>query len=193
MNTLHVRDKLKEEYGIVIGRETLRKLFKQLSLPLHKHKSPRRFNRRERKPMAGMLVQSDGSFHDWFETGTKWMLIAVIDDATSEVLWGEFFKAETTLHYMKVFTAVIERKGIFLSLYVDRHSCFETGRRDWNNRVTLRRYDYDETQLERALKELGIEMINAKTPQAKGRIERLWKTRVTPERRWKYGSILMRR
>ena len=143
--------------------------------------------------MAGMLVQSDGSFHDWFETGTKWMLIAVIDDATSEVLWGEFFKAETTLHYMKVFTAVIERKGIFLSLYVDRHSCFETGRRDWNNRVTLRRYDYDETQLERALKELGIEMINAKTPQAKGRIERLWKTRVTPERRWKYGSILMRR
>ena len=93
---------------------------------------------------------------------------------------------------MKVFTAVIERKGIFLSLYVDRHSCFETVRRDWNNRITFRRYDYDETQLERALKELGIEMIKAKAPQAKGRIERLWKTRVMPEPRWRCGCILMR-
>jgi hypothetical protein len=126
--------------------------------------------------MAGMLVQSDGSFHDWFGTGTKWMLLAVIDDATSEVLWAEFFAAETTLNYMKVFLTVIERKGIFLAIYVDRHSVFETTRRDWTNRVTFRRYDFDETQVERALNELGIEMINAQTPQAKGRIERLWKT-----------------
>ncbi len=176
MNTLHVRDKLKEEHGIIIGRESIRKIFKQLSIPRQKHKSPRRFNRRDRKPMAGMLVQSDGSFHDWFGTGTKWMLIAVIDDATSEVLWAEFFAAETTLNYMKVFIAVIERKGIFWAIYVDRHSVFETTRRDWINRVTFRRYDFDETQMERAFKELGIEMINAHTPQAKGRIERLWKT-----------------
>lgn len=172
MNTLHVQDKLKEAHGIVVSHETIRSIFKQLSIPRRKHKTSKRFMRRERKPMAGMLVQSDGSPHDWFSTGEKCTLIAAVDDANSEILWAEFFDFETSLNYMVVFMRIVERKGIFCAVYVDRHSCFKTLRRDFTNRKTFRRDDFEETQVARALSELGIEMIHAHTPQAKGRIER---------------------
>lgn len=176
LNVLHARDKLAEECGIKIGRETLRQLYNRFGLSVRKHRVRRRFNRRERKPMEGMLLQMDGSFHDWFGTGEKCTLIAAIDDATNEVPWACFVDYETSLNYLGVLRRVVEIKGVFCALYVDRHSCFKTQRRDWTNAKTFRRENFDETQVMRALSELGIEMINANTPQAKGRVERLFQT-----------------
>ncbi len=173
-NTLHVRDKLKEEHAIVVGRETLRRLYKRLGISLRKHHRKRRFNRRERKPMTGLLLQMDASLHDWFEDGQPCVLIAAIDDATNEVPWAGFFEKETSLGYLSVMKRIVEKKGLFCAVYVDRHSAFKTIRYDWKNRRTFRKEDFDETQVAGALSELGIAMINAKTPQAKGRIERLF-------------------
>lgn len=174
LNCLHVRDKLIEEKGIKVSRETIRRLYHKHKLPLRRHKRKRRFTRRERKPQEGMLLQIDGSLHDWFSTGKKAVLIAAIDDANNEIPWASFCEAETSINYLKVLKQIVERKGVFCSAYVDGASCFRTVRRDWGNHKTFRKEDYDETQVRWALGELGIEVINAHTPQAKGRIERLF-------------------
>jgi len=174
LNTLHLQEKLEVEVGIRVGRETIRRLYKQMGVPLRKCRRRRRFARRERKPQSGMMLQMDGSCHDWFGTGEKFVLIAAIDDATNEVPWASFFESESSLNYLSVLRRIVERKGLFWSLYVDRASSFKTLRRDWTNRKSFRRDDFEETQVHQALKEVGIEMINARTPQAKGRVERLF-------------------
>ncbi len=167
-------EKLLERDYIKISEETLRKWFigEGVRYPRRKKRPHRRW--RERKHYFGQMVQMDGSHHDWFEErGAKSVLMGYIDDATGEV-FGHFYEYEGTIPAMDSFKRYIEKYGIPLSVYVDRHSTY---------RSTAKPTIEDElkgeeplSEFERALKELGVEVIHANSPQAKGRIERLFKT-----------------
>lgn len=135
-------------------------------------KRARHRKRRERRPMAGMLIHLDGSTHAWLgETRPNLDLLVMLDDATSEVYSAEFVAQEGTLTCMGVIRETIEKRGIFCSLYVDRAMHFvittKTGQKPDRTR---------KSQIERALDRLGTELICAYTPQARGRSERLWRT-----------------
>jgi transposase-like protein len=128
---------------------------------------------RKRMPKTGMMLQMDGSFHKWFGN-KKSCLIGAIDDANNEISYAEFFESENTLDCMRVIQKIIEKHGTFDILYTDKAGVFGGNKRQ------------DFCQLEEACKEMGIQIIYAHTPQAKGRIERLWGTlqgRLIPEMR----------
>ena len=124
-------------------------------------------------PRAGLLVQMDSSEHQWLDDSTLW-LIATIDDATGEVPYALIVDSDSTENNMRVLKRMVEKKGIPVALYTDGASHFVT-QRHYSYRVNLK-YDYAPTQVERALKELGVRLIIAGSPQAKGRIERLFGT-----------------
>jgi hypothetical protein len=131
-------------------------------------KTKKQFRRRDRRQHFGELVQLDGSFHDWFEgRGPVGCLITIIDDATGKTL-GKFNKEETTWDAMRVLRCWIEKYGVPQALYVDAKSVFV--RPGTNNELAARIKPL--THFGRMCKKLGIEVIVAKTPQAKGRIER---------------------
>lgn len=168
-NILHFKDKLKEDHNIHFSYETIRRLL--IKENLHKPDRKRKFYRRRRRmPMAGMLVQMDSSQHRWIESiDEPWWLIAMIDDADGFV-YAEFYPSETVWANMSVIRKYIEKRGIFMALYTDRASHFRTTRHGGlHYQVEV---EQKETQIQRALSELGINLINASTPQAKGRIER---------------------
>lgn len=173
-NCLHFRDMLADYEGVTIPRESLRRIFVTHELPRKKRHAPRRFARRERKPQTGMLIQQDTSFHDWFSVGHPCALVAAIDDATNEVVFTKFFPSDGTLPNMQAMKEIVETKGIPVAFYVDRASHFKTTRHE-SIHIQLKGI-YDETQIARALKEIGSTLILALSPQAKGRIERLFET-----------------
>jgi len=173
-NCLHFRDMLEEHEGIRVKRESLRLLFLAHDFPRKKRRAARRFERRERKPQAGMLIQQDTSIHDWFSCGTKCALVGSIDDATSEVVFAHFFPSDGTIPNMEAMKMVVEERGIPVAFYVDQASHFRTTRHE-SIHVQLTGV-YDETQIARALKEVGSTLILALSPQAKGRVERLFET-----------------
>lgn len=173
-NCLHFRDMLEDHEGVTIPRESLRRIFVTHAFPRKKRHAPRRFARRERKPQAGMLIQQDTSLHDWFSVGHPCALVAAIDDATNEVVFARFFPSDGTLPNMQAMKDIVETKGIPVAFYVDRASHFTTTRHE-SVHVQLKGI-YDETQIARALKEVGSTLILALSPQAKGRIERLFET-----------------
>jgi transposase len=122
---------------------------------------------RERRPRLGELIQIDGSPHDWFEgRGLRCCLIGFIDDATSRVLQGRFVPVESTRAYLEVLRDHVLAHGVPAACYSDRHSIFTKHDPE----------DQSPTQVERAMLDLGIEPIQARSPQAKGRIERLFET-----------------
>src|SRR3990167_11116638 len=132
-------------------------------------------------PKSGLLVQMDSSEHKWLVENTIW-LIATIDDATGEVPYALFVDSDSTENNMRVIKRLIEKKGIPVALYTDGASHFIT-QRHYSYRVnpepTFRvnlKYDYAPTQIQSALNELGVRLIIAGSPQAKGRIERVFKT-----------------
>jgi hypothetical protein len=127
-------------------------------------------------PQEGIMIQTDGSFHNWLEgRGDYLTLIGAIDDATKWVPEDCYFAPhETTLGYMKLFHDLFKKKGLPLSIYADRHSIFWTEREPTEEEQLLNKRP--KTQMGRALDELGIRLIPAYSPQAKGRIERLWGT-----------------
>lgn len=190
-NCLHFQDMLATYENIIIPRESLRRIFLAYSLPRKKHRTPRRFERRERKPQVGMLIQQDTSFHDWFSTGIPCALIASIDDATNEVVFAQFFPSDGTLPNMIAMKTITETKGIAVAYYVDRASHFKTTRHE-SIHVQLKG-TYDETQIGRALKDIGSILILALSPQAKGRVERLFETlqdRLVKELKWNHVTSL---
>jgi transposase len=131
-------------------------------------------NKRVRMPNEGLLLQMDGSPHR-YNGKDEWCLIAAIDDATSDIPYGEFFHSEDTINCMTVMQKIIEKKGIPYAIYVDRAGCLGGGKRGgfYN-------------QFKRACDELNIRIIFASSPEAKGRIERTWDTiqdRIIPEMR----------
>ena len=170
-------ERLGEEEGITLSREKVRQILRKQGIgPKKKRRRPKHRTRRERKPQSGMMLQTDGSQHDWLQgRGERLTLIGAIDDATSEVPYALFAPSETTEGYMKMFMEIAKKKGLPLSLYADRHSIFQVERHTPTIAEQLNGRP-DKTQLGRALDELGITLIPANSPQAKGRIERLWGT-----------------
>ncbi len=159
---------LQREHGFEWSVETLRGWMMQAGLWQAKRRRAQRVHSpRARRECQGELVQIDGSHHDWFEgRSTKCCLIAFIDDATGRVLGARFFEQETTQGYLAVLHALVQRVGAPLALYSDRHGIFTKADPE----------DAKPTQFERALLQLQIEPICARSPQAKGRVERLFQT-----------------
>ena len=162
------REYLARDHGFGYSTETLRGWMIQAGLWKAKVRRAKRVHSpRPRRSCLGELVQIDGSHHDWFEgRAGKCCLIAFIDDATGQVLGARFSAEETTEAYLAVLREVVDRHGAPLALYSDRHSIFTKSNPE----------DAKPTQFERALLQLHIEPICANTPQAKGRVERLFQT-----------------
>jgi hypothetical protein len=172
-NVSHFGEFLKEAHGINISRETLRNLLLTSGLRCKSKSAPKHRSRRARMPREGLLIQMDSSEHQWLGLASIW-LIATIDDGTGEVPYALFVDTDSTENNMRVIKRLVETKGIPMALYTDGASHFMT-QRHYSYRVNLR-YNYAPTQIQRALGELGVRLIIAGSPQAKGRIERLFKT-----------------
>ena len=159
-------EKLLEYHDIKLSDETVRKLLLKEGLWHRERKTKVRKQLRERKPCFGEMLQLDGSRHDWFEgKRDKAVLMAFIDDATGMV-YALFYEYEGTIPAMDLLKGYIEEYGLPMSIYSDRHTTYKSTDK---NKEAL-------SQFERALSELGIELIHANTPQAKGRVERLFRT-----------------
>jgi hypothetical protein len=158
-----------------LGLETLRQLMIQVELwRPHKHGARHRAWR-ERRACVGMLVQLDGSDHDWFEgRGPRCALLIYIDDATSRILYAEFVKVEDTLTLMRSTWSYFKRWGRPVAYYVDRDSIYKINRPAKYEALT--EDEQPMTQFTRAMADLGVEVIAANSPQAKGRVERGFKT-----------------
>jgi len=170
-NILHCTDKLSECHGINLSHETLRQIL--ITENLHTPKTKRKvYRRRRRMPQSGLLVQMDSSEHRWIEGEEKWWLVAMIDDGDGYV-YAEFHPKETRRANMEVIQAYIRTRGLLMAMYTDKASHFKTTRHGGlHYTVSL---EHEDTQIQRALAELGIELIHAHSPQAKGRIERLFR------------------
>jgi transposase InsO family protein len=159
-------EKLGENHGIWASHDTVRRWLREAGLL----ERTRRGRRRERKERFGQMVQMDGSPHAWFESrGPSCVLMTVIDDATGRRR-GWFHEAETLECAMDCFGRWVERFGVPRSLYVDRHSIYRSDREP--TAEELREGKSPRTQFGRAMDELGVELIMARSPQAKGRVER---------------------
>lgn len=176
-NDSHFTQRLASDHGIEMCRETVRAIRRQEGIsPKWKRRAPKHHGRRPRKENAGAMILWDGSVHRWFGKGkSPCCLMAAIDDATSTV--SEMFLAEheCSWAYLKLLHGVITRKGIPLAVYQDRHSCLKRNDSFWSIDEELAGRQ-DPTQVGAALEALGIEPIFAWSPQAKGRVERLFKT-----------------
>jgi transposase len=167
-------EKLREEERIVLSRETLRSWFREEHMPYRRRRGRAHRRWRERKSCFGEMVQVDGSHHDWFEgRGGRCVLMGYIDDATGEA-FGRFYPFEGTIPALDSFGRYVRRYGIPMSVYLDKHSTYKSTRR-----ATIEEELRDVepmSEVERALGELGVKVIHADSPQAKGRIERLFRT-----------------
>ena len=164
--------------GIHLSRSTVRRVLLAGGVRSpRRRRARRRYLRRARYPQEGMLLQIDGSRHDWLEgRGPRLTLIGAVDDATGMVPFALFREQEDAQGYMLMLKEVIERCGVPLALYSDRHSIFQRSPLETESRDEQLRGRREPTQFARALAELGIELILAHTPQAKGRVERAWDT-----------------
>ena len=171
-NISHAREKIRDNYGITVAPETMRRWCHEIGMVKHKQKrrSKPRY-RRHRQTQEGLLIQFDGSHHKWFSDEPT-CLLAAIDDATSEVIYAELCPGETMLDCMRVLRSVVEKRGAFKALYVDQAGVYGGIKRSGFSQVA------------RALEELGTHVIYAQSPEGKGRVERLFRTmqdRLIPE------------
>jgi len=177
-NDSHLQELLLRNEGIVLSRTSVRRLRRQAGQrPKQRRRPPRHRSHRDRRPQEGVLLQVDGSLHHWFGPDQpQASLLGAIDDATGKVIAALFREQEDAQGYLLLLRRVLRRHGIPLELYHDRHSIFQDN--------SPRPWTFDEqlagcrepTQFGRALEELGIMAIPAHSPEAKGRIERLWRT-----------------
>jgi len=169
-------EKLTENYGITISRETLRKAMITGGIWKSKRKRiVKVFQIRERRSREGELVQADGSPHAWFEErGESCNLLVFIDDATGKLKYLHFVDEETTNNYFRAMDTYITNFGKPMAIYVDKHSIFKTTR--FADGFSGIDDSLKETQFTRAMRELGIEVICANSPQAKGRVEKVNET-----------------
>ncbi len=167
-NHTHLTELLQEREGIDLGRQTLRRILSAAGLRSpRRRRSPLHRVRRERMPQEGMLIQIDGSHHRWLgESGPQLALLLAIDDATGKVLAARMRPSEDARGYFMLLSDLVASYGIPLALYCDRHSVFIPDGRKCSCREPAK------TQFSRALSELGIRQIFARSPQAKGRVER---------------------
>jgi hypothetical protein len=177
LNDTHLAEKLKEREKIVLSRPTVRTILRGAGIAaVRKRGVKRHYKRRERRAQEGALLLWDGSPHHWFgEQPGQYNLTAVIDDATGALLHGVFTLEEDAQSYLLCLRAILLEKGIPLGLYMDRHGIFRRNDDHWTVEEQLAG-EQTPTQVGQALRELGIEAIFALSPQAKGRIERLFNT-----------------
>ena len=180
-NVRHFHEKLREEHGIGLSYTWVKLALQGAGLVKKARRRGVHRKRRLRRPLPGMLLHLDGSRHRWFQDDRWYDLIVILDDATSQVYYAQLVEEESTRTVMAALGEVIEQKGRFCALYSDRAShFFETPKA--GGPVDPRR----RTQVGRALHELGIEMIPAYSPQARGRMERnfgTWQGRLPQELR----------
>jgi transposase len=177
-NTQHLTEKLTERDGIDVSRSTVRRLLIDGAVKRpRKRRAPKHRSRRERYPQRGMLVQLDGSRHDWLEGRGPWMtLIGAIDDATGTVLHALFREQEDTQGYFELMEEVVSRYGVPLAVYHDGHAVFEAAEHEPMTLEEQLEGKKAVTQFGRLLNELDINSIRSLSPQARGRVERLWGT-----------------
>lgn len=177
VNHSHLAALLAEREGIVIARSTLSDILREAGIrsPRPQKRRSRHRSRRERYPQEGMLLQIDASHHHWFgKDQPRGALLAVIDDATGKVPAARFAETEDARGYLLVLRDLCKRTGVPHALYSDKHSVFwPTTGESLKEQLAGRR---SPTQFGRAMDELGIQLIAAHSPQAKGRVERLWGT-----------------
>jgi len=179
-NFLHFQELLEEYEGIKISYSALYDILRKANIKSpKKHRKTKKHHRRKRKASAGMMLQADGTPHDWFGIGKKYALHGFIDDATGSITGLYRCENECLLGYLEVTRQTLKNFGIPLSLYPDKYSVFfpnPTKKYDLTIDEQLRGVTKAVTQFGRIMDELGIEMFPASSPQAKGRIERLWET-----------------
>ena len=181
LNIRHFHEKLREEHGLELSYTWVQKALQGAGLVARRKKRGKHRRRRERRPMPGMLLHIDGSKHQWFGDERWHDLIVILDDATSEIYYAQLVEEESTRTVMEGLREVILKKGLFCALYSDRGSHFfvtpKAGEKVDKHRLT---------QVGRAMKELGVQMIPAYSPQARGRSERnfgTWQGRLPQELR----------
>lgn len=177
-NDQHFTEKLAEEEGIRLSKSTVRRILRAAGVgPARKRRPRKHRRRRERKAQAGLMLLWDGSRHDWLEgRGAMMCLMGAIDDATGELLPGaHFVEQESAAAYLRVLLDIVRAKGIPWTAYMDQHGSLKRNDAHWSVEEELRG-EQEPTQVGWALKALGIEPIFALSPQAKGRVERVWGT-----------------
>jgi len=181
LNVRHFHEKLRQEHQIEISYSWVKQALQGAGLVARrKRRGPHR-RRRERRPLAGMLLHIDGSRHRWFQDDRWYDLVVILDDATGEIYYAQLVEEESTRTVMRALREVIESRGLFCALCSDRGSHFfvtpKAGEPVDKHRLT---------QVGRAMKELGVQMIAAYSPQARGRSERnfgTWQGRLPQELR----------
>jgi transposase len=181
LNVRHFHEKLVEEHGISLSYTWVKAALQGAGLVARGRKRGVHRKRRARRPLPGMLLHIDGSRHRWFQDERWHDLIVILDDASSEIYYAQLVEEESTTTVLAALREVVERKGLFCALYSDRGSHFwltpEAGGKVDPHRLT---------QVGRALRELGVQMIPAYSPQARGRSERsfgTWQGRLPQELR----------
>jgi len=179
LNMRHFHEKLREQHDITLSYTWVQKALQGAGLVAQRGRRGKHRRRREPRPMPGMLLHIDGSKHRWLNDDRWYDLIVILDDATKEIYYAQLVEEESTRTVMAGLRSVIESKGLFCALYSDRGSHFfvtpKTGGRVDKGRLT---------QVGRAMKELGVQMIAAYSPQARGRSERsfgTWQGRLPQE------------
>ena len=177
-NFLHFKDILEDHEGIKISYSALYSILSSAGIKSpRKHRKRKPHHRRKRKPQEGLLIQMDASPFDWLGTGEKLSLHGAIDDATGKVVGLYLCKNECLHGYFEITRQMLLNHGIPASIYTDKHSIFlSTNASKLSIEDQLQGKVVKETQFGRAMNELGISLTYANSPQAKGRIERLWNT-----------------
>src|SRR5579864_9565123 len=181
LNIRHFHEKLRDKHDIELSYTWVQQALQGAGLVAKRHKRGPHRRRRPRRPLPGMLLHIDGSKHQWLNDDQWYDLIVILDDANSEIYYAQLVEEESTRTVMAGLREVIETQGLFCSLYSDRASHFfitvKEGAKVEKHRLT---------QVGRAMKELGIQMIAAYSPQARGRSERsfaTWQGRLPQELR----------
>jgi transposase len=181
LNVRHFHEKLKAEHEIDLSYTWVKAALQGAGLVARAKKRGVHRRRRERRPLPGMLLHIDGSRHQWFPDERWYDLIVILDDATSEIYYAQLVEEESTFTVMAGLKEVIQSRGVFCALYSDRGSHF------WLTPKSGGKVDpHRLTQVGRALRELGVQMIPAYSPQARGRSERnfgTWQGRLPQELR----------
>jgi transposase len=181
LNVQHFHEKLRAEHRIELSYTWVKQALQGAGLVARGRKRGAHRKRRERRPLPGMLLHIDGSRHQWFQDERWYDLLVILDDASSEIYYAQLVEEESTATVMAGLKEVIERKGVFCALYSDRGSHF------WLTPKVGGKVDHHRrTQVGRALHELGVQMIPAYSPEARGRSERnfsTWQGRLPQELR----------
>jgi len=179
-NDSHLHEKLLKSEGLALSRPSVRRILRQAGIRSPQKRRPSKYrSRRERRAQEGMLLQVDGSRHDWLEgRGPHLTLLGAVDDATNQVCAAQFqAEHEDSAGYLRLFRSQVEGTGIPWAIYRDQHGTLQRNDKHWSLEEELAGKQFP-TQVGRALEELGIEIIVARSPQAFAELQHYWEIHV---------------